>query len=70
MHSQHFVDVKKSSVSQDAKLLLEYSNDLESWTTYSTLPVIDRTVIFEKIPKASYYRVKFDQAISVINEFY
>lgn len=64
------IDVRKANTKKDAKLQLEYSNDLVSWKVYSSLPVIERTVIFEKIPKASYYRVKFDQAVSVINEFY
>ncbi|MCX2889741.1 D-glucuronyl C5-epimerase family protein [Pseudomonas sp. DCB_BI] len=64
------VDVKKADPLKPANLQLEYSDDLVSWVAYSSLPVIDRTVLFEKIPKASYYRVKFDQAVSVINEFY
>ncbi|TWC18883.1 MULTISPECIES: D-glucuronyl C5-epimerase family protein [unclassified Pseudomonas] len=64
------IDVKRADVSGVASLELEYSNDLISWKQLSRLPVNDRSVTFEKIPEASYYRVKFDQAISVINEFY
>ncbi|MBF8708232.1 discoidin domain-containing protein [Pseudomonas putida] len=64
------IDVRKVSSTKSANLQLEYSNDLASWKAYSTLPVLDRTVMFENIPEASYYRVRFDQAISVINEFY
>jgi len=64
------IDVRKADDKQDANLELEFSDDLESWKSYSTLPVSDRTVLFENLPKASYYRVKFDQSVSVINEFY